>query len=562
MSKDDRAKLYPRCGKLHPDGLAALARADDYEQVKAVAEYYAEYSRLFEGAGNNPGDKTLEDKFFEYEVSSKNLHVKIENWLCFLSFNNMDYEKHDINFKFSNEYVKKNERIINNLKLNFDLSQGLNFQIRIFDLNLIFLIDKYSGPERIIKFEKPNHKEILINPVKSRRPKSVKINELPEIHLSINEKSPLKKIENNIHKREEYHLACKSCYEKIFIDGTTLKNLLPNKRNLSLCNYCEKPLFKNMTKNDVLDVHNSQKTLRKDIMKPLNFETIESHTENVLNEYYKRIMCSQEADLGLAEKPQNIRLDHYILSKIPYKKKHDSKKLDVIIAYLQILMLMNIIQYSKNIRRHILKWVNFGYIKVIPKDEYEFYNLNSEHIQDVFIDDFDFNIFETEDTVHLDVQDEAELVKMNLETVILDYNDKSTFTEELYSYFDPISSKCCCCVYTLCFGLIFLYFYFLILLTIYEPRINSSESSNYENKIKMRNGILWVFLILNLVVLIHIIHSIRVIIKEYKKISQKITILQFIKKNRWNRVLLIVILILGNIFLTAQAVHYYLTTAS
>lgn len=68
MTKDDRAKLYPRCGKLHPDGLAALARADDYDQVKAVAEYYAEYSKLFEGAGNNPGDKTLEDKFFEHEV--------------------------------------------------------------------------------------------------------------------------------------------------------------------------------------------------------------------------------------------------------------------------------------------------------------------------------------------------------------------------------------------------------------------------------------------------------------------------------------------------------------
>lgn len=41
LTKDDRAKLYPRCGKLNPDGLAALARADDYEQVKAVAEYYA-----------------------------------------------------------------------------------------------------------------------------------------------------------------------------------------------------------------------------------------------------------------------------------------------------------------------------------------------------------------------------------------------------------------------------------------------------------------------------------------------------------------------------------------
>lgn len=27
-----------------------------------------EYSALFEGAGNDPGDKTLEDKFFEHEV--------------------------------------------------------------------------------------------------------------------------------------------------------------------------------------------------------------------------------------------------------------------------------------------------------------------------------------------------------------------------------------------------------------------------------------------------------------------------------------------------------------
>lgn len=68
LSKDDRQKLYPRCGKMFPDGLSALARADDYEQVKAVAEYYAEYSALFDGSGNNPGDKTLEDKFFEHEV--------------------------------------------------------------------------------------------------------------------------------------------------------------------------------------------------------------------------------------------------------------------------------------------------------------------------------------------------------------------------------------------------------------------------------------------------------------------------------------------------------------
>lgn len=40
LSKEDRAKLFPHCGKLYPEGLAQLARADDYEQVKAVADYY------------------------------------------------------------------------------------------------------------------------------------------------------------------------------------------------------------------------------------------------------------------------------------------------------------------------------------------------------------------------------------------------------------------------------------------------------------------------------------------------------------------------------------------
>lgn len=30
--------------------------------------FFQEYSALFEGAGNNPGEKTLEDKFFEHEV--------------------------------------------------------------------------------------------------------------------------------------------------------------------------------------------------------------------------------------------------------------------------------------------------------------------------------------------------------------------------------------------------------------------------------------------------------------------------------------------------------------
>eukprot|EP00117_Sycon_ciliatum_P004000 scpid71112/ scgid8548/ V-type proton ATPase subunit d 1; P39; Physophilin; V-ATPase 40 kDa accessory protein; V-ATPase AC39 subunit; Vacuolar proton pump subunit d 1 len=68
LGKDDRAKLFPRCGRLYPDGLSRLAKADDYEQVRQVAECYGEYAAMFEGAGSGPGEKTLEDKFFEYEV--------------------------------------------------------------------------------------------------------------------------------------------------------------------------------------------------------------------------------------------------------------------------------------------------------------------------------------------------------------------------------------------------------------------------------------------------------------------------------------------------------------
>ena len=40
-----------------------------------MAEYYSEYKQCFEGAGTNPGEKTLEDKFFEEEVS----HVSLRN---------------------------------------------------------------------------------------------------------------------------------------------------------------------------------------------------------------------------------------------------------------------------------------------------------------------------------------------------------------------------------------------------------------------------------------------------------------------------------------------------
>jgi len=36
--------------------------------VRQVAEMYGEYRPLFEGVGTGPGDSTLEDKLYEYEV--------------------------------------------------------------------------------------------------------------------------------------------------------------------------------------------------------------------------------------------------------------------------------------------------------------------------------------------------------------------------------------------------------------------------------------------------------------------------------------------------------------
>jgi len=68
LTKEDRRELYPTCGRLYPEGLDALARTDEYDQVRSIADYYAEYKALFEDSGNNPGDKTLEDRFFEHEV--------------------------------------------------------------------------------------------------------------------------------------------------------------------------------------------------------------------------------------------------------------------------------------------------------------------------------------------------------------------------------------------------------------------------------------------------------------------------------------------------------------
>lgn len=40
LSGADRSELYASCGKLYPEGLRLLAKAEDHEQVKAVADCY------------------------------------------------------------------------------------------------------------------------------------------------------------------------------------------------------------------------------------------------------------------------------------------------------------------------------------------------------------------------------------------------------------------------------------------------------------------------------------------------------------------------------------------
>jgi V-type H+-transporting ATPase subunit d len=41
LTQDERAKLYPSCGHLNPDGLQELRRTNDYEAVREVASRYS-----------------------------------------------------------------------------------------------------------------------------------------------------------------------------------------------------------------------------------------------------------------------------------------------------------------------------------------------------------------------------------------------------------------------------------------------------------------------------------------------------------------------------------------
>jgi len=84
LPKEDRLKLYPTCGRLYPEGVYKLARAEDYESVKAICEQYSMYRSLFDTVGS---DRTLEDRFFEYEVHLNKLSFQRQfHYAIFYSF--------------------------------------------------------------------------------------------------------------------------------------------------------------------------------------------------------------------------------------------------------------------------------------------------------------------------------------------------------------------------------------------------------------------------------------------------------------------------------------------
>lgn len=84
LSKEQRAKLFPSLGRLYPEGNAALARADDVDQVKSVVDNVVEYRGFLEGqsgvsssgadgSSSSNGAASLEDHFFQYEVGLNKL---------------------------------------------------------------------------------------------------------------------------------------------------------------------------------------------------------------------------------------------------------------------------------------------------------------------------------------------------------------------------------------------------------------------------------------------------------------------------------------------------------
>ena len=82
LTKEQRRKLYPEFGKLYPEGMLMLSRAEDLEGVGLAVSGVGDYKRLFDEVGFNQGgvgggnmsggmgneSKSLEDMFYQKEM--------------------------------------------------------------------------------------------------------------------------------------------------------------------------------------------------------------------------------------------------------------------------------------------------------------------------------------------------------------------------------------------------------------------------------------------------------------------------------------------------------------
>lgn len=86
LSKLERQKLYPTFGKLYPEGILMLSRAEDVEGVALAVSAVADYKAFFDavglsqsggglgGMGSGPADgKSLEDLFYQKEMDLSKL---------------------------------------------------------------------------------------------------------------------------------------------------------------------------------------------------------------------------------------------------------------------------------------------------------------------------------------------------------------------------------------------------------------------------------------------------------------------------------------------------------
>jgi V-type H+-transporting ATPase subunit d len=88
LSKQDRKKLYPNFGRLHPEGTLMLSRADDAEGVRIAVDGVYDYRTMMDqtgmggsggGLGNQSGGiggdegKSLEDLFYQKEMEISKL---------------------------------------------------------------------------------------------------------------------------------------------------------------------------------------------------------------------------------------------------------------------------------------------------------------------------------------------------------------------------------------------------------------------------------------------------------------------------------------------------------